>query len=336
MLYEFESNITFATVTHPTARAALQWTDKIVFAFSYAFWDHWWLNDRRLSQCACRALNLGSSSPDFPEKVSCRPVAGGGYRSAALHALLAGGPTLALSQTIQNILRRHEPEPDRLKLPLFPVDVAAADSPLEMEFDVGLHIRTRTALSPPVLSPSLSPLHSRRALSLRALLVALSLAPLISSRSLYPRPSRRLPSHRTLSLPSLPIALSLSPPFPSPSLSPLPSHRALSLRALLVALSLAPLISSRSLYPRPSRRLPSRRPLSLPSLPVTLSLPPPFPSRSLSLSAPFPSPSLSPLPSRRALSLRALPVDLSPVALSPIALALFFALSRPGVFYQSK
>ncbi|GJP41344.1 hypothetical protein CLOM_g1004, partial [Closterium sp. NIES-68] len=146
MLYEFESNVTFATVTHPTARAALQWTDKIVFAFSYAFWDHWWLNDRRLSQCACRALNLGSSSPDFPERVSCRPAAGGGYRSAALHALLAGGPTLALSQTIQNILRRHEPDPDRLKLPLSPADVAAADSPLEMEFDVGLHIRTRTAV----------------------------------------------------------------------------------------------------------------------------------------------------------------------------------------------
>ncbi|CAI5981116.1 unnamed protein product [Closterium sp. NIES-65] len=90
-------------------------------------------------------------------------------------------------------------------------------------------------------------------------------------------------------------------------------------------------------------------PLSHPSLPVALSLSALFPS------PPFPSRSLSPLPSHRALSLslcslpfalspvalslppplpprslslRSLPVALSPVALSSIALALSFALSR--------
>ncbi|CAI5521975.1 unnamed protein product [Closterium sp. Naga37s-1] len=55
---------------------------------------------------------------------------------------------------------------------------------------------------------------------------------------------------------------------------------------------------------------PFRRPLSRPSLPVALSLSALFPS------PPFPSRSLSPLPSHRALSLRSLPVALSPVALS--------------------
>ncbi|CAI5957519.1 unnamed protein product [Closterium sp. NIES-65] len=55
---------------------------------------------------------------------------------------------------------------------------------------------------------------------------------------------------------------------------------------------------------------PFRRPLSLPSLPVTLSL------STLFLSPLLPSRSLSPLPSHRALSLRSLPVALSPVALS--------------------
>ncbi|CAI5972865.1 unnamed protein product [Closterium sp. NIES-64] len=176
-------------------------------------------------------------------------------------------------------------------------------------------------LSPPVLSPSLLPLHSRRALSLRALLVALSLAPLISSRSLYPRPSRRLPSHLALSLPSLPVALSLAPPFPSRSLSPRPSRRPLSRPSHLVALSLSAPFPSPPFPPPSLSPLPSRRPLSPPSLPIALSL-----------SAPFPSPSLSPLPSRRALSLRALPVALSPVALSPIALALFFALSQRYIY----
>ncbi|CAI6007702.1 unnamed protein product [Closterium sp. NIES-65] len=117
------------------------------------------------------------------------------------------------------------------------------------------------------------------------------------------------PFRRPLSRPSLPVALSLSalfpsPPFPSRSLSPLPSHRALSLRSLPVALSpvalsLPPPLPSRSLSPLPSRRPLSRRPLS---------------HRPRYLLRYVPSPSLS--------------VALSPVALSPIALALFFVMSR--------
>ncbi|CAI5490026.1 unnamed protein product [Closterium sp. Naga37s-1] len=122
------------------------------------------------------------------------------------------------------------------------------------------------SLSAPFPSPSLSPLPSRRVLSLCSLPVALSLAPLFPSRSLSPLPSRRPlsrpslpvalslslhPSRRPLSRPSLPIALSLSAP-PSLSLipsnralSPLPSRRALSLRSLPIALSLsAPFTSS--------------------------------------------------------------------------------------------
>ncbi|CAI5939176.1 unnamed protein product [Closterium sp. NIES-64] len=177
-----------------------------------------------------------------------------------------------------------------------------------------------------------SPLLSYRPLSRPSIPVALSLSAPFSSPSLSPLSSRRALSIRALPVASLPIALSLSPPFPSPSLSPLPSHRALSLRALLVALSLAPLISSRSLYPRPSRRLPSHRPLSLPSLPVALSLPPPFPSRSLSLRSLPVALSLAPPFPSCSLSLRALPVALSPVAFSPIALALFFALSRRYIY----
>ncbi|CAI5510290.1 unnamed protein product [Closterium sp. Naga37s-1] len=152
------------------------------------------------------------------------------------------------------------------------------------------------SLSAPFPSPSLSPLPSRRVLSLCSLPVALSLAPPFPSRSLS-----LLPSRHPLSRPSLPVALSLSAPFPSPSLSPLPSRRALSLRSLPVALSLAPPFPSRS--------------LSLCTLPIALSLAPPFPSRSLSappsLSLLPSNRALSPLPSRRALSLRSLPIALS-------------------------
>ncbi|CAI5963070.1 unnamed protein product, partial [Closterium sp. NIES-64] len=107
--------------------------------------------------------------------------------------------------------------------------------------------------------------------------LALSLAPLFPSRSLYPRSS----------VASLPIALSLPPPFPSRSLSPLPSRRPL-----------------------------SRRPLSPPSPPIALSLSAPFPSPSLP-SPSLPSPSLSPSLCPVALSPVTLsPVALSPIALA--------------------
>ncbi|CAI5519980.1 unnamed protein product [Closterium sp. Naga37s-1] len=144
------------------------------------------------------------------------------------------------------------------------------------------------SLSAPFPSPSLSPLPSRRVLSLCSLPVALSVAPPFPLRSLS-----LLPSRRPLSRPSLPVALSLSAPFPSPSLSPLPYRRALSLCTLPVALSLAPPFPSRSLSPlRPLSRSSLRIALSLRSLPVALSL-----------SAPFPLPSLFLLPSRPPFSL---------------------------------
>ncbi|CAI5482089.1 unnamed protein product [Closterium sp. Yama58-4] len=113
-------------------------------------------------------------------------------------------------------------------------------------------------------------------------------------------PSRSL-SPRNLRPPPFPSFLHCYPPFPSPPLSLLPSRR------------------------------PPYRPISPPSpfhSPVALPLSAPFPSPSLSslpslialpLSAPFPSPSLSPLPPRRPPSLRALPISF---ALSPPSLAL--------------
>ncbi|CAI6004037.1 unnamed protein product [Closterium sp. NIES-64] len=168
------------------------------------------------------------------------------------------------------------------------------------------------SLAPPFPSRSLSPRPSRRPLSRPSHLVAISLSAPFPSPPFPLRSLSPLPSRRPLSRPSLPIALSLSAPFLSPSLSR-PSH--------LVALSLSAPFPSPPFPPPSLSPLPSRRPLSPPSLPIALSL-----------SAPFLSPSLSPLPSRLALSLRALPVALSPVALSPIALALFFALSRRYIY----
>ncbi|CAI5978663.1 unnamed protein product [Closterium sp. NIES-65] len=108
---------------------------------------------------------------------------------------------------------------------------------------------------------------------------------------------------------------------PSPSLSPLPSRRPRSLPSLPVALSLSPPFPSPSLSP-----LTSRRPLSLPSLPGDLALSPPFPSPSLSL-----------LPSRRPLSPPSLPVAIalsspfpSPsLSLSLPSLPVALALSPP-------
>ncbi|CAI5972189.1 unnamed protein product [Closterium sp. NIES-64] len=118
---------------------------------------------------------------------------------------------------------------------------------------------------------------------------------------------------------SIPVAIPLTPLIAhyailefakSPSRLPFlrASRRHLAARPVALFVALSPLISS-------------RRPLSRPSLLIALpSLSAPFPSpslsplpsrRVLSLSAPFPSPSLSPLPSRCVLSLCSLPVALS-------------------------
>ncbi|CAI5936540.1 unnamed protein product [Closterium sp. NIES-65] len=174
------------------------------------------------------------------------------------------------------------------------------------------------ALSHPFPSLSLSPLPSRRSLSLSPLLsVALAFSPPFSSLSLSPLPPRR--------------SLKLSPPFPSLFLSSLPSRRSFSRRSLPVALSLSwlpsscprctspltPPIPHPIAFPLATKRPPAPHPLSPPiaclvafalalqrttrALPLSLPLAllPPSPVE-LAFSPRLPSSSLSPPHSRRA------------------------------------
>ncbi|CAI5947064.1 unnamed protein product [Closterium sp. NIES-65] len=127
-----------------------------------------------------------------------------------------------------------------------------------------------------LVSHPVLPISSHRLRALPSCPVALSLSAPFSSPSLSPLSSCRALSIRALPVASLPIALSLSPPFPS---------RSLSLRSLPVSLSLAPPFPSCSLSPRPSRRPLSHCPLSHCPRSLLRSVPSPsLPSPSLSSS----------------------------------------------------
>jgi len=45
------------------AHQAMYWDDPVVFAFNYAFWDHWWTNNRTLGRCGCAAVGGCRGAP---------------------------------------------------------------------------------------------------------------------------------------------------------------------------------------------------------------------------------------------------------------------------------
>jgi hypothetical protein len=116
-------------VTGTNAVDSLFWNDSLVLSYTEEFWDDWWHSNSTLQSCLCTII---------------RPCTQRHLRAMAVNALLAGGPTQALRDTISRTLVHRAPA-ENLVFPMHPsVRIAKPLMAASIEFDVGIHIRTRT------------------------------------------------------------------------------------------------------------------------------------------------------------------------------------------------